>query len=258
MNNQDIIFKESTLETIDYALINWVKKLNLHVKSASGWEQVPVLWEKSEKSFQFKHNQQIRDEKGNLIYPIMFVKRNSVKKDVEKQMHIGNIPNVNDYKGGSLTIAKKINQDKTANFENARSKYWTGFKNSKIAPKKTVYKIYTVPMPTYLEVSYTLRIISEYMEHMNQLLSPFLSTGGNINYHLIDSEQGHKYETFIDAQYEIQNEDRDGEVIYFSDISFRVMGYIIGAGPNQSQPKITVRENAVDIKLLQEKIIKNY
>ena len=42
---------------------------------------------------------------------------------------------------------------------------------------------------------------------------------------------------------------------YETTIDIRTLGYIIGEGKNQEQPKVVVRENAVEVKMPREKVI---
>jgi len=45
------------------------------------------------------------------------------------------------------------------------------------------------------------------------------------------------------------------ERTYITNLSFEVIGYIIGEGPNGERPKIIRKENAVEVKIGREKVI---
>jgi hypothetical protein len=45
------------------------------------------------------------------------------------------------------------------------------------------------------------------------------------------------------------------ERMYQTSIDIKVLGYLIGSGPNQKTPQIVERENAVKIKLPRERVI---
>jgi hypothetical protein len=43
--------------------------------------------------------------------------------------------------------------------------------------------------------------------------------------------------------------------MYQADINIKVLGYIIGEDKNQEQPKIVIRENAVEAKMPRERVM---
>ena len=63
--NEEIIM-HSTIETVDHALFKWVEELNIHTETNRGWKKVGVLWVTAERSFQTKHNKELRDANGIL------------------------------------------------------------------------------------------------------------------------------------------------------------------------------------------------
>ena len=48
------------------------------------------------------------------------------------------------------------------------------------------------------------------------------------------------------------NED---ERMFETKVSIKVLGYLIGDGPNRDKPQITIRENAVEVKISRERVI---
>ena len=108
-------FTPSTLETIDYSVYEWVNnQLNIFAASNKGNKKVPIVWVANERSFQIKNNKDLRDKDGALIFPMMTIQRNSFEKSpTDKGVFYGNIIPVNDAKGGSITIARKINDTPT-------------------------------------------------------------------------------------------------------------------------------------------------
>ena len=51
----EIVFMPSTLETIDFALFNFVnEKLNLFTTTNEGFKKVPIIWASAERAFQLK------------------------------------------------------------------------------------------------------------------------------------------------------------------------------------------------------------
>ena len=269
---KEIPFMPSTLETVDFAIYNWLnEELNLHTMTQDGFEKTPVIWASAERAFQVKRSKEFRDQDGTLILPIITIERTSVAKDLSRKGTAwGNIPPVDDAKGGSITISRRIKQDKTANFANADS--WRRSPNKgvsqrtfpkkdafgrRIENKKVVYETITIPMPVYLDITYSIMIKTEYQQQMNDLVTPFMTTTGGINYFTINYD-GHRFESFIQSDFSQDNNvsSLDAEHRkYETKIDIKTLGYIIGEGKNQERPKVVIRENAVEVKIPREKVI---
>ena len=92
---------------------------------------------------------------------------------------------------------------------------------------------------------------------MNQLLSPFITLGGGISAFVIEND-GHRYETFLQEDLTQENNIANmgtDERTYQTNLSFEVLGYIIGEGPNGDRPNIIRRQNAVEVKIGRERVI---
>ena len=262
----------STLETIDYAMYKWLdEELNLFTTTNGGWEKVPVIWATAERAVQSREDNNLRDRDGTLILPRIVVDRTSVVKDLTKKGSAwGNVQRVNDKKGGSLTIARRIKQDKTSNFANADSyrKNTESGVNQRTFPKrdtfnrlsknkKVVYETITIPMPVYLEITYSIMIKTEYQQQMNDLITPFMTKTDGINYFIINHDN-HTFESFIQGEVGLDNNIASMEAEhrkYETKIDIKTLGYIIGEEKNSEQPKMVVRENAVEVKLPRERVI---
>jgi hypothetical protein len=139
----------------------------------------------------------------------------------DKGVFYGNSFPINDAKGGSITIARKIGQDKTGNFLNAD----TYRKKNKIVgnqgnpgaqqinfpsrrkknEKKIVYETITMPAPSYVTVDYTIKIRTEYQQQINEIVQPFVTVTNGINY-LIFKRDGHSYEAFVQSDFASNND----------------------------------------------------
>ena len=265
-------YKPSTLETIDTAVYNWLHNdMKIACTTNKGWKTVPIVWVAGERSWQVKNNKNLRDSVGALIFPMMTLQRDSFSKDpTKKGVFYGNIPHVNDAKGGSITIARRLQQDKTANFANANAYRKTSrLRGNAGKPgaqqinfpmpknKQAVYETITIPMPVYIDVNYTISARTEYQQQMNEVLQPFATTTQGINY-LVLKQDGHSYETFMQSDFSSENNVTDlGDEtrIYESKVTLKVLGYLIGANKNDEQPHIVIRENAVDIKSPRERVV---
>ena len=270
---REIPFMPSTLETIDYAVHNWLnEELDLHTTTNKGWKKVPIIWATAERAIQSKEDNTLRDQDGTLIFPRIIIDRTSVVKDLAKKGSVwGNIQRINDEKGGSITIARRIKQDKTSNFANADSKRLkggvAGNKQSTypkrdslgrlIENKKIVYETITMPLPVYLDITYSIIIKTEYQQQMNDLVTPFMTKTDGLNYFVMKNEN-HMYEAFIQGDVGLDNNIASMETEYRkyeSKIDVKVLGYINGEDKNAEQPKIVIRENAVEVKFPRERVV---
>jgi hypothetical protein len=251
-------FEASTLEDIDRSVYNFVNGLDLIVNTNKGSRQVPVLWATSERSFLSKNKKELRDGQGALIFPIVSIKRSSFTKSLKSSgVYQGNIPEVNDEKGGALSIIRKIYQDKTKIFAAADAKRLYGQENYKYDNQKVVFQTISIPMPVNVDLMYEITIRTDYQQQMNQLVLPFATRPGTINYVKLTSGE-HKYEGFIQDQYSSQDnlsnftsEERKFEV----KINLKVVGYLVGQAHNREKNYFTIRENFVEVKLPKETVI---
>jgi hypothetical protein len=109
----------STIETVDTGLYEWVDDyLNLHTNTNKGFVKASVLWLGTERVYQLKSDQRLRDKMGKLILPLVTVHRSSMIKDPSfKGAFQAHYPEQSE--GGSTVKKQKYNQEKTSNFQNA-------------------------------------------------------------------------------------------------------------------------------------------
>jgi hypothetical protein len=266
---QEITFQASTIETIDLAFYNWINsEMDLYASYPEGWKKVPVTWVSAERTHQIKNNKELRDSSGMIIYPIMTIERKSINKDQQKTGSIpANLRPVNDEKGGTITIARRINQDKTSNFQTADNlKRGITRRDTKVYPlnsnnyqtkNKVVYQTVTIPIPVHVGVTYQINIKTDYQQQLNELTTPFFTRNGNTRYIQL-TQDGHKYDAFIKGDFTFENNAsslNEERKTYSSAITVEVIGYLIGDDKNQIKPKIVFRENAVEVKIPREKVI---
>ena len=269
---KEIKFSVSTLETIDKAMLEFVDdELNLSVSTNTGFKKVPVLWVTSERAYQIKHNKELRDGEETLILPLISLNRASVVKEPGFRGTVyANLYPFNDPKGGTIEIARQINQKKTAEFQNAYANRKLGADPKTVASKnfntnkrnmstqRVVYETITIPLPTWVKVTYEISLRTEYQQQMNELIQPFVTVPGNSRMPKRITSDGHYYELFIEGSFNNQSnqaslgmEQRNYETI----VSVDVLGYLVGESENQETPTIVRRENAVEVKLGREKTI---
>ena len=261
LENADVVFLQpSNLENIDFAVYEWVNEhLNVSAETHEGFKKVPVIWASAERSFQIKNSKELHDSDGALVFPLITVGRTGFVKDRTKKGAIyAPIPEVADYRGGTIKITKQINQNKTANFANAdvfkkRSIRQMNFPVPK-KKEKIVYNTVSIPIPVYVDVSYEIQIKSYYQSQMNEMIVPFVSNTGGLNYFPLKSN-GHFYEAFIQTDYSTDNNVfsmGDDERTFQTKVEMKVLAYLVGEDVNEAQPFTVVRENPVQLRWTRE------
>lgn len=270
---KDIEFQPSVIETHDFALFNYLdQECNFHTNTSKGWRKIPVIWVGAERAFQVKERKEMRDSGGMLILPLIAIERMSISKDpTRKGMMPANIRDNPDEQGGSITIARRINQGKTAISRNAATKRkWSGdeyngdgqrpamsdrFKTQK-QDGKVIYETITMPMPSRVLIEYKLSVQTDFNTQMNEILQAIHAKLKNHKEFFIKHE-GHRYTAFLDDfsfnnnLSTLEEEDR----VLRTDMTVKVEGYLIGGGPNDPKPKYARRQNAVHIAIPSEGIV---
>jgi len=268
---EEITLQPSGLETIDRAMWNLVNvELDLYLGSNEGFKKVPVLWTTAERAFQIKDNEELRDKDGTLVLPLITIARTGVNKEPDRRgvpyAHMFPTP---DAKGGTVTIARQVNQPKTAAFQNAATNRLYG-PNNRIRSKrysinkrdiptdKIIYDTITIPLPTWVTVTYEIALRTEYQKQMNDLVRPFFTIAGNSRMPKRIRALGHAYEVFIEGSFADNSnqtalgmEQRNYETI----VSVEVLGYLIGEGENQEPPAIVRRQNALNYDIGRERTV---
>jgi len=258
----------SSIEDIDYAMMSWLKEdLELSTLTNEGNKRVPVLWQTPERAFQIKKNHDLRhpiDDGGGVItLPVVSIERTGIVKDPARkggfQAHL--YSDKRDGRTGRMVIAKRIKQDKTRNFAvvgNTRTN--TSGDRQKYFPrvnKKIVIETLTIPIPIYINVDYKIVVKTEYQQQMNDLTQPFMTRTGQIN-SFVMRRNGHLYEAFIDQGFAHSNNIAslgEDERQFTSEISIKVIGYLIGEGNNDDRPIIRKEENAVEVVFPRETVV---
>ena len=269
---KEVTFMPSTIETIDQAFFKFIdEELNVSSNTNKGFKKVPVIWVSAERAFQIKRDKGLRDDKGVLKLPLITIERKAMKKDPSmKGVAWSHIPEINDEKGGALIVARRIKQDKTSNFLNADSARLKGSladadatvgEGQQNFPSKNagkvVYETISMPVPTYVVIDYAVTLRTEYQQQVNEMVAPFITKTGQINNFFIDHE-GHRFEGFIQGEFgqasNVANL-KEEERMYEVPLTIKILGYLIGEGPNRDRPKLSIRENAVEVKIPREKVI---
>ena len=254
---EDII-EPATIEDIDIVVSDYVKSLNIHTVTNKGRKKVNVLWVSAERSFQMKNDPDLRDSNDVFILPSITLERTNITKDLtRKGAVLGNIAAPGDGPLGRIEVGRRIVADKTQDNANADAKRRFGQSTFNFANNKVVYETITIPMPIYVNVDYTVTLRTEYLQQMNDIMAPLLNTGLGINYIPLH-RNGHSYELFLQDSFSADNNVSSmaqEERKYETKLNFRVLGYILGNGPNNEKPKVETRQNFVSVKIGRERVI---
>ena len=115
--------------------------------------------------------------------------------------------------------------------------------------KKIVIQSLSIPIPIYINVDYKIVIKSEYQQQMNSLMTPFIARPGQIN-SFVMKRNGHLYEAFVDQSFAHSNNISSlGEDLrmFTSEITIKVLGYLVGEGENDDRPIVRIDENVVEL-----------
>jgi len=284
-NEEGRSFKASTIETIDSAILNHLKKLNLHVMTNKGSIPVPIIWVGAERTYQMKHDLTLRDSEGLLKLPLITIERKELTKDPAKSPLPSNIPDHGV--GGYIPVRRRVVQDKTVAFKNAAAIKKSGaeknvgvddtqFLETRKFPTKiakmfdtrpvnakdrTVYETTYIPVPVYVNVKYEIHIRTEFQQQMNQLITPFIASnsklGRNHKYFTMIQDE-HLFEGMIDNSFSNDNNAAkldEEERIFNSVVNIDVLGYLIGGGINDDIILEKKYENIVEVKISRERVI---
>ena len=257
----------SKLEDIDYALYNYINRtLNIFTETNDGFVKVPVIYSIPERAYQIKNDPALRPTGRTLFYPLISILRETVTKNPQNKGRYGvHVPPYFDYydRGGAISIARQVNQNKTKNFANAAALNKSFYKNNdnyKTFPgvnKEIVYETLTIPMPTFVEITYSVGIICEYQQQMNQIMAPFAAQTGAPSAFKIEYE-GNQYEAFIEPEFSMENNSSGlqlEERIFKTSISFKVLGYLVGSDKNQETPNVVRRQSAAKLIIQRERVV---
>ena len=265
---EEIGMLASRIEDIDYAITSWLKEdLDLSTITNEGHKRVPVLWQTPERAFQIKNNHDLRhpiDDGGGVItLPVISIERTAITKDPAQkgsfQAHL--YSDKRNGRTGRMTIAKRIKQDKTRNFAvvgNTRTN--TDGTRQKFFPrinKKVVIETLSIPIPIYVVLDYKIIVKTEYQQQMNDLTQPFMTRTGQIN-SFVMRRNGHLYEAFIDQGFNQNNNVAnlgEDERQFTSEITIKVLGYLIGEGNSDDRPIVTREESIVEIAFPRETVV---
>ncbi len=254
-------FRPSTIEDIDRALFNYVNDdVNVFCNTNEGFKKVPVLFASPERAFSIKDDPELRKNGRTLEYPLISIVRGQmINNPANKGKYGVYIPPYFGFykKGGAIPIARRVNQDKSRLRANATAEKTFKQNTFPFDNEKVVYDTLYVPMPTYVEVTYEIKMIAEFQQQMNEIISAFMGRFSTPVAFKIQHE-GNVYEAFGDETFTNDGNNSGlgtDERIFKSTTTITVLGYILGADKNEDVPAVVVRESAAEVTIGRERTV---
>jgi hypothetical protein len=154
---QSVVLPDFTMEDVDRAVVDWLKGLNLVVHKDNGQRiDVNVGFTTEERWSAASVEKGFLDYKRNVILPLISVYRSKFDLNIERR-----VPRMN----GTNTIALKIP------LKEKNDRFLRPFTPPRRNRWEPLYRIVKVPMPTFADFTYELKIQTDFVSHANQLLA---------------------------------------------------------------------------------------
>jgi hypothetical protein len=199
-----------TLKDIDESVINHIKNIMKPVvKEAGEVIKVPILYGNEERWKAVRKNGVLRDKNNVIILPVMVIRRTDVSMNDAMPLSFDN-----DVRGEFIQVA--------------RSNQWSGTNRyDRFAvqqSKKPVQEYIMTGMPDFVICSYSVIMLTSYMEQMNDLNTIWVEHletyfGDSTNYKFLSSLDG----SISDAT----EMPVDGERIIKNELSLSIKAYMI-------------------------------
>jgi len=259
--NQNNSTPTSTFETVDMALFTWLNEtLDIQTITNDGMRKVPVVWFSRERAYQIKEQNDMRDENGFLDFPQIQLQRTGVQlTDVGNRPLPGIIRKGLDYKNSQFGFWRKINQEKTSNFANAKSNRVRGQQNFKMDNIEVVNEYVFVPYPSYYDMKYEISLKAIYMQQINEMMAPIQRVVVPYNSQVFTIKyDGFKYEVFMpkDTGFSSNSPDiGETEKIYEAKFSINVLGFTTTSQTSQQTPNVVYREGPAKVRIQRERVV---
>jgi len=251
----------STFETIDMALYTWINEtLDIHATTNEGIKKVPVVWFSRERAYQIKEERDNRDNNGFLDFPQIQVTRGTISLTEKTSSPLpGIFTRGMDYKNNQFGFWRRVKQEKTKNFANARSERVYNQPNFKFQNPEIVYDWVFTPYPSYYDITYDISMKAIYMQQLNEIIAPLQRIVVPYNAGVFMLKYGgFKYEAFVDKAMNITTNSPDiGELekIYEAKFTIKVLGFTNTSDVNQNTPNIVYRETPAKVRIQRERTI---
>ena len=262
----DYTFNPSTLETIDQALYDYVnEQLDVHSVGNDGYKKVPVIFSSPERSYDIKEDPLLRKNARTLDFPLISVNRTSLNKNPANKGRYGvDIPPYfSVVPQGSIPIARRLAQKESQERANATAirthggGHNTTYQTFPIDNKEAVYETLYVTMPAFVEVSFEIKMISNFQSQMNEMITPFMTKASTPAVTTIQAA-GHRYEAFTDPNFSNESSNSGlgtDERVFKTTISIKVLGYLLGSDTNEDAPLILKTQSATKVTVGRERVV---
>ena len=148
---------------VDYAILSYIREtITPQIEEDGSIIDVPVMFANGEKWSMIQKHGYMRDAKGKLMTPLIFIKRNNItERDMLKKLDV----NINPA-GNNLVF--KNTYTKTNKYD--RFNVMQGKQRSK--------EYYVSVIPEFIDVTYDLLVWTEYTEQMNSIIEQIMPVGG--------------------------------------------------------------------------------
>jgi hypothetical protein len=231
------------IEDIDGGVKNWFDKvLDLNVTSPQGdRHKVVVKFASGERWVAATDRQGIRDRDGRLILPVIQIIRTGVDPLNNMTALGSNVP--------KMQLAKLVSK-KTSNLANSDSSRPISDRRLRDA---AIYDVYSIPFPSNNNLTYKVKVQTQYQTHMNELIEKMLtkleffnvpsfiiSLSNDTKPHGIKSGDGSsELESEEHSEYDARNPVND----------YYVVGYIDGAiGTEGNLEEFTDQERIIQLQ----------
>ncbi len=152
-----------TIYDVDYAIMSYIREvIHPQVEQDGQLIDVPITYANGEKWAQVQKRGYMRDAKGKLMTPLIFIKRNNiVERDSMRKLDVNINPD-----GNTMTFKNQYTM---------RNKY---DRFQVLQGKSPSQEYFIASIPEYIDVSYELLIWTEYTEQLNSVIEQIMPTGG--------------------------------------------------------------------------------
>lgn len=192
----DVEFPEVTLRTIDFAMKKWFTN-DQPIYTTNNFNQrrkIPILWSTEQRWSMMQKRQDVRDSKGQLILPLISIRRGSVDPIWERTAAV-DIHGTANYK---LYVHEYVNPT------NGQKEYKLRNSQDKTVP---IVEVIEIQAPKIVKVTYSVIFWSSSMQDLNVMIQHMIQHFHNK--HTIQVSEHMYFSAFLDG---ISNDSNDASV----------------------------------------------
>ena len=199
-----------SLRDIDESIIAHIKNIMKPIIRESGEIiKVPILYGNEERWKSVRKNGALRDKNGTVILPIMIIRRTDVAMNDEMPLSFDH-----DVKNEFIHVARAKQWSKTNRYD--RFAVQSG--------KRPAYEIFATGMPDFVICTYSIILLTNYMDQMNSLNDLWVQHSGTY----FGNSTNYKFLTTVDGGISDASEmAADGERLIRNELSLTVKGYML-------------------------------